>query len=128
MFSIMRLMLQLNHLRSMDVKEVQPRRILELATLDGAKDLGIAEKTGSLVPGKRADFILVRTNDINVAPFVNPALLLVQQANPSNVDTVVIDGRILKHKGELVAIDTEEVIRKAADSFHDARKRAGGPY
>jgi cytosine/adenosine deaminase-related metal-dependent hydrolase len=128
MFSIMRLMLQLNHLRSMDVMEVQPRRILELATLDGAKDLGIADKVGSLTPGKRADLILVRTNDINVAPFINPALLLVQQANPFNVDTVVIDGRILKHKGELVALDPEEVIAKAAESFHAARKRAGGPF
>jgi 5-methylthioadenosine/S-adenosylhomocysteine deaminase len=128
MFTIMRLMLQLNHLRSMDVMEVQPRRILELATLDGAKDLGIAERTGSLTPGKRADLILVRTNDINVAPFINPALLLVQQANPFNVDTVVIDGRILKHHGELVAIDTEEVVNKAAEAFHAARKRAGGPY
>ena len=128
MFSIMRLILQLNHLRSMDVMEVQPRRILELATLDGAKDLGIADKVGSLTPGKRADLILVRTNDINVAPFVNPSLLLVQQANPSNVDTVVIDGRVLKHRGELLAIDTEEVIRKAAESFHAARIRAGGPY
>jgi len=128
MFSIMRLMLQLNHLRSMNVLEVQPRRILELATLDGAKDLGIADRVGSLTPGKRADLILVRTNDLNVAPFINPALLLVQQAQPYNVDTVVIDGRILKHKGELVAIDTEEVIHKAAESFHAARKRAGGPY
>jgi hypothetical protein len=70
----------------------------------------------------------VRTNDINVAPFVNPALLLVQQANPYNVDTVVIDGRILKHQGELVAIDTEEVIAKAAEAFHAARQRAGGPF
>jgi cytosine/adenosine deaminase-related metal-dependent hydrolase len=124
----MRLMLQLNHLRSMDVMEVQPRRILELATLDGAKDLGIADRTGSLTPGKRADLILVRTNDINVAPFVNPVLLLVQQATPANVDMVVIDGRILKHKGELVAIDAEEVIAKAAEAFHAARQRAGGPY
>jgi cytosine/adenosine deaminase-related metal-dependent hydrolase len=128
MFSIMRLMLQLNHLRSMNVLEVQPRRILELATLDGAKDLGIADRTGSLTPGKRADLILVRTNDLNVAPFGNPALLLVQQAQPVNVDTVVIDGRILKHRGELVALDAEEIIRKAAESFHAARKRAGGPY
>ena len=128
MFGIMRLMLQLNHLRSMDVMEVQPRRILELATLDGAKDLGIADRVGSLTPGKRADLILVRTNDLNVAPFINPALLLVQQAQPYNVDTVVIDGRILKHKGELVALDTEEIISKAAESFHAARKRAGGPY
>lgn len=128
MFGVMRLMLQLNHLRSMNVLEVQPRRILELATIDGAKDLGIADRVGSLTPGKRADLILVRTNDLNVAPFVNPSLLLVQQAQPANVDTVVIDGRILKHKGELVALDTEEIIRKAAESFHAARKRAGGPY
>jgi 5-methylthioadenosine/S-adenosylhomocysteine deaminase len=128
MFSIMRLMLQLNHLRSMDVMEVQPRRILELATLDGAKDLGIADRVGSLTSGKRADLILVRTNDLNVTPFVNPALLLVQQAQPYNVDTVVVDGRILKHKGELVALDTGDIIRKAAEAFHAARKRAGGPY
>jgi len=128
MFAIMRLMLQLNHLRSMNVLEVQPRRILQLATLDGAKDLGIADRVGSLTPGKRADLVLVRTNELNVAPFGNPMLLLVQQAYPANVDTVVIDGRILKHKGELVAIDAEEVIRKAAESFTAARKRAGGPY
>jgi cytosine/adenosine deaminase-related metal-dependent hydrolase len=128
MFGIMRLMLQLNHLRSMNVMEVQPRRILELATLDGAKDLGIADRVGSLTPGKRADMILVRTNDLNVAPFFNPALLLVQQAQPFNVDTVVVDGRILKHKGELTTLDSEEIIRKAAESFVTARKRAGGPY
>ncbi len=128
MFGIMRLMLQLNHLRSMNVMEVQPRRILELATLDGAKDLGIADRIGSLSPGKRADLILVRTDDLNVAPFFNPALLLVQQAQPFNVDTVVIDGRILKHKGELLALDAQEVIHKAAESFNAARKRAGGPY
>lgn len=128
MFGIMRLMLQLNHLRSMNVMEVQPRRILELATLDGAKDLGIADRVGSLTPGKRADLILVRTNDLNVAPFINPALLLVQQAQPYNVDMVVVDGRILKYNGELTALDTEEIIRKAAEAFHAARKRAGGPY
>ena len=127
MFSIMRLMLQLNHLRSMNVLEVQPRRILELATIDGARDLGIDDRVGSLTPGKRADLILVRTNDLNVAPFVTPALLLVQQAYPVNVDTVVIDGRILKHKGELVALDPEEIVRKASESFMTARKRAGGP-
>lgn len=128
MFAIMRLMLQLNHLRSMNVQELQPKRVLELATLDGAKDLGIADRTGSLTPGKRADLILVRTNDLNVAPFGNPYLLLVQQAYPHNVDTVVVDGRILKHKGELVAIDSEEIVRKAAASFHAARQRAGGPF
>ncbi len=128
MFSIMRLMLQLNHLRSMDVMEVQPRRILELATLDGAKDLGIADRTGSLTPGKRADLILVRTNDINVAPFINPALLLVQQANPLTSTPSSSTAEFSNTRASLVAIDTEEVINKAAEAFHAARKRAGGPY
>ena len=81
-----------------------------------------------LAPGKRADLILVRTNDLNVAPFINPALLLVQQAQPYNVDMVVVDGRILKYNGELTALDTEDIIRKAAEAFHAARNRAGGPY
>jgi 5-methylthioadenosine/S-adenosylhomocysteine deaminase len=125
MFSIMRLMLQLNHLRSMNVLEVQPRRILELATLDGAKDLGIADRVGSLTPGKRADLILVRTNDLNTAPFGNPALLLVQQAQPVNVDTVVIDGRILKSKVELTALDAAEVIRRAVESFATGAQTGG---
>jgi hypothetical protein len=52
----------------------------------------------------------------------------VQQAQPFNVDTVVIDGRILKQQGELLALDAQEVIHKAAASFTGARKRAGGPY
>jgi len=101
-----------------------------LAFLDNAKDLGIADRVGSLTPGKRADLILVRTDTLNTAPFINinPAILLVQQAQPANVDTMVIDKRILKHEGELTALDPEEVIGKAAESFTAVRKRAGGPY
>jgi hypothetical protein len=41
---------------------------------------------------------------------------------------VVVDGRILKYNGELTALDTEDIIRKAAEAFHAARNRAGGPY
>jgi hypothetical protein len=52
---------------------------LELATLDGPKDCGIADPTAALTPDKRADLILVHTKIINVAPFVNLALLLVQR-------------------------------------------------
>jgi 5-methylthioadenosine/S-adenosylhomocysteine deaminase len=91
--------------------------VLELATIDGARDLGSDNRVGCLTPGKRADLIVARTNDLNVAPIVNPALLLVQRVYPANVDTVVIDGRILKHKGELVALDTEGITRKASESF-----------
>ena len=50
---------------------------VQLATLDGAVDLGIADRTGSLTPGKRADLILVRTTDINIAPPGDPYEALV---------------------------------------------------
>ena len=124
MFSIMRLALQLNHLRSMDVLEVQPRRIVELATIDGARSLGLADRVGSLTPGKRADLILICTNDLNTAPFYDPALLIVQSAQPYNVDTVVVDGRILKRNRQLVAIDVARVVREATEAQRDLWNRA----
>jgi hypothetical protein len=57
----------------------------------------------------------------------NPVLLLVQQAYPANVDTVVIDGRILKDKGELVRLDGDEITRKAAESFTAALQACRSP-
>jgi cytosine/adenosine deaminase-related metal-dependent hydrolase len=126
MFGIMRLALQLNHLRSMNVLELQPRRIVELATLDGARSLGISDRTGSLKPGKRADLILVRRDDLNTAPFYDPALLLVQSAQPYNVDTVVVDGRILKRNRRLTGIDVGDVIRQATEAQQSVLQRAVG--
>ena len=127
MFGVMRLALNLHHLHSRDVLEVQPRRVLELATIDGARNLGLADRVGSLTPGKRADLVLVRTTDLNTAPLSNPVNLLVQSAQPANVDTVVVDGRILKRKGQLIALDPEQVVREAAESLAAVRARAGGP-
>ena len=127
MFGIMRMALNLHHLHSMDVLEVQPRRVLELATIDGARCLGLAGRVGSLTPGKRADLILVRTTDLNTAPYSNPVNILVQSAQPANVDTVVVDGRILKRNGKLLALDTEQVVREAGESLAALQARAGGP-
>jgi cytosine/adenosine deaminase-related metal-dependent hydrolase len=126
MFGVMRLALQLNHLRSMNVLEVQPRRIVELATLDGAKSLGLADRIGSLTPGKRADLILIRTDDLNTAPFHDPALLIVQSAQPYNVDTVVVDGRILKRNRQLTAVDVTQVVRDSMEAQRSVLKRALG--
>ncbi len=57
--------------------------------------------------------------------FSNPAHLLVEAAQPANVDTVVIDGRILKRRGRLTAIDVEQVVGEASAALTDVRKRAG---
>jgi cytosine/adenosine deaminase-related metal-dependent hydrolase len=101
------------------------KRLVQLATLDGAADLGIAGRTGSLTPGKRADIILVRTGDINVAPVGDPYEALVTFAQPRNVDTVIVDGRVLRRAGEFTALDHAEVLKEAAESAAALRARAG---
>ena len=98
-----------------------------LATIDGANDLGLADKTGSLTPGKRADLILVRTSALNMSTIGDPYDALVQLAQPSDVDTVVVDGRILRRKGEFTALDHEKVIREAADAVAALQARAKWP-
>jgi 5-methylthioadenosine/S-adenosylhomocysteine deaminase len=100
------------------------RWALELATMGGARALGIADRVGSLTPGKRADIILVRTTDVNMAPLTEPAHMIVQSANPSNVDTVMIDGRVLKRGGKLVGIDVARIVREANDTAMRVRAEA----
>ena len=56
-------------------------------------------RTGSLTVGKRADIILIRGNDLNLAPVANIETSVVQSATPANVDTVLVDGRIVKRGG-----------------------------
>jgi cytosine/adenosine deaminase-related metal-dependent hydrolase len=102
------------------------REVIEMATLNGAKALGIGDVAGSLTVGKRADIILIRGNDINVAPIANVETTIVQSATPANVDTVMIDGRIVKRRGQLVAYDVEKIVAQAKASSMRIRTLAGG--
>ncbi len=104
--------------------KITMKRLVQLATIDGARDLGFGDKTGSLTPGKRADLILVRSGDGNLAPVGEPYNALVMMAQPSNVDTVVVDGRILRSGGKFTALDEDKVIREAAEAAEGLKMRA----
>ena len=106
--------------------EVTFREVIEMATLSGAKALGLADLTGSLAVGKRADIILIRGNDINIAPVADIETSVVQSATPANVDTVMVDGRIVKRGGRLIAYDVEKIVRDARASALRIRTAAGG--
>jgi cytosine/adenosine deaminase-related metal-dependent hydrolase len=82
---------------------INVRQVLRWATLDGAKVAGIADRTGSITPGKKADLVIIDTKAPNVAPVIDPVAAVVCAADISNVDTVMVDGRILKRDGKLVA-------------------------
>jgi 5-methylthioadenosine/S-adenosylhomocysteine deaminase len=100
--------------------------VIRMATLNGAKALGIDDVTGSITPGKRADVILVRQDDLNMAPACDVESAVVRAASPANVDTVFIDGRLVKQEKELVGFDSGSLVREAARSAHAVRTRAGG--
>lgn len=123
-FNVMRALMWSDWERHGAPQRLKPHRLVELATIEGAKLLGLADKTGSLTPGKRADLIMLRTTDINMAPVGDPYYAIVFQGQPSNVDTVVVDGRVLARGGKLVAIDVAKTVQEAADSARAIGERA----
>ncbi len=125
MFAIMKAIQNIENGRARDEFKISARRVLELATIDGARSMGVGDVVGSLTPGKRADLIMVSTRAVNLAVFTEPAHLLVEAAQPANVDTVMIDGRIVKRGGRLTGIDVEEVVGAAARAYSGLRQRSG---
>jgi 5-methylthioadenosine/S-adenosylhomocysteine deaminase len=101
-----------------------PRDVLRLATIDGARTLGLDTVTGSLAVGKRADVIVVSADSPSLGVFTDPARLLVTAATPRDVDLVLVDGRILKRDGQVIAVDIPAVCRSARESLAGVLARA----
>ena len=94
------------------------RDALRWATVNGADALGLGTRIGSISPGKQADLILVGGEALNMTPRPEPVGSVVVQANASNVDTVLVAGRIVKRAGALVGVDPAHV-RRLADSSRE---------
>ena len=103
------------------------KRLLQLATIDGAVDLGIADRTGSITPGKRADLVLVRITDTNMAPAGDPYEAIVSLGLPTNVDTVIVDGRVLRRAGTFTAFDHAKIVAEAREAAVGLRDKAKWP-
>jgi 5-methylthioadenosine/S-adenosylhomocysteine deaminase len=100
------------------------RDVLRLATIEGARTLGLDSVAGSLAPGKRADLIAVSADAWNLGVLTDPARLLVTAAHPGNVHTVIADGRILKRGGTLTGYDLADVTRSARSALAGVLARA----
>jgi len=103
------------------------KRLLQLATIDGAVDLGIADRTGSITPGKRADLVLERTIDTNMAPAGDPCEAIVSLGLPANVDTVMVDGRVLRRGGKFTVFDHAKIVAEAREAAVALRDKARWP-
>jgi 5-methylthioadenosine/S-adenosylhomocysteine deaminase len=123
MFNVMRAALVAERLRETllgpDAVKAAPfgaHDLLELATIEGARACGLGDRTGSLTVGKQADLILVRIDDLNLAPANDWAGSLVAAGHAGNVDTVLVAGRVLKQGGRLTHVDTGAVVERARRS------------
>lgn len=124
MFGIMKVVQNLGNAMAEDEFKLPARRVLELATIGGARSMGMDAQIGSLRPGKRADLIAVSLDAPNLGLLTDPAHLLVEAAQPMNVDTVIVDGRVLKRDGKLTTIDASVVNAEAQEALTDLRQRA----
>ena len=88
------------------------RQVLRMATVEGAKLLGIADRVGTLEAGKQADLILIDFQKPHLQPLHDPYALVAYSASGADVDTVIIDGRVVMRRRELMTIDEEELFRQ----------------
>ena len=100
------------------------RDVLEFATIEGARAAGLADRIGSLKPGKDADIVVLDAGRLNVWPLNNAAGCVVNLMNPMNVETVFIAGKVKKWQGALTGVDEERVRRLAASARDDVIGRA----
>lgn len=106
-----------NHrLLGIDTPPVTVRDTLEFATIDGARTCGLGDRVGSLTPGKEADVVLLRRDDLNLAPVSDAEGAVVLGAHPGNVDTVIVRGRVVKRDGRMLGIDTARLLAEAGQS------------
>ncbi|WP_181179932.1 amidohydrolase family protein [Mesorhizobium sp. B2-1-3A] len=90
--------------------------VLQAATINGARAAGLEAAIGTLTSGKQADIIMVRTDDVAVFPLTNAIGTIVQAVERSDVDTVMVAGKIRKHAGKLVDIDLVRLASEAVAS------------
>lgn len=114
--------------RFTDASKMPAMKVLEMATLNGARALGMEREIGSLEVGKKADIILLDLNVPNMRPihfgeYSNICQNLVYSSLGNSVDTVLVDGEVVVAGGKLTKVDLGEIIRKHAELAADLLER-----
>lgn len=111
---------------TINVNKLRAEDVIWMATMGGAKSLGMEDKIGSITPGKKADLVLIK-NDQSPAmtPILNPTAHVVYQAGTADVHTVVVNGRVVKYDGARIGLDLAPVRDAVAKSVEYVRSQLG---
>ncbi|HEY0077499.1 MAG TPA: 5'-deoxyadenosine deaminase [Pyrinomonadaceae bacterium] len=124
MFTEMRTATLLQKVKS-GTEALPARRVLRMATADGARALGLQNEIGSLEPDKRADITIIDLERLHMTPRPDPVSAVVYGAQASDVRTVLIDGQPLLLDGVLTTLDERQVISEATTQAEALSHRAG---
>jgi cytosine/adenosine deaminase-related metal-dependent hydrolase len=108
-----------------DLPLLTTQDVLRYATMEGARDLRLDGKVGSLTPGKEADIILLDAQAINVAPLNNVPGAVVSLMERSNVETVIVAGKVRKWQGKLLDVDLAALRSRLEASRDELFARTG---
>lgn len=101
-----------------------PDIVVKMATIGGAQALNLDKKIGSIEPGKLADIVIIETKSPNMMPNYDPFATLVFQANSSNVDTTIVNGKIIVENKKLKTYDIKKNIKQMKEIENDIAKFA----
>jgi cytosine/adenosine deaminase-related metal-dependent hydrolase len=115
----------LQKLRHADPTVTTCEDVFEMATLGGARALGLEAITGSIEPGKRADLIVIRTDGPGWTPDPYPVSNIVYSTTGADVDTVMVDGDILMEGRQMTHLDEERILFEARSAAETLFERTG---
>ena len=127
MFEAMRQAAFLHKLQAKDPRVVSARVAIEMATIGGARVIGREKELGSLEAGKRADMIVVRMDQPRQTPMYDPVSHLVYATRGDDVDTTIVDGRVLMRGGKVLTLDQAAVLANARKAAGQVRAAVGLP-
>ncbi|PLN79634.1 atrazine chlorohydrolase/guanine deaminase [Aspergillus taichungensis] len=104
---------------------VPAEAVMEMATINGAKALGLDDRIGSIEVGKKADFVALDMRRAHSQPWFNPVSAVVYTATGRDVNYVVVDGKVLVREGELTTMDEGETVKEAQRRSREVVERAG---
>jgi 5-methylthioadenosine/S-adenosylhomocysteine deaminase len=106
---------KLHKVKTLDPTVIDARTVLNMATIQGARALGLGDQIGSLEPGKKADIIIVDTHKPHLTPIYNPVSHLVYSAQGSDVSTSIINGKVVMNNRKLLSIDLNKIMNEVND-------------
>ena len=112
MFEEMKTAAYIQKVNTMGASEIKAYDILKMATIEGAKVLNMEDEVGTLEAGKKADMIFIKTDQVHLCPAYDVCENLVYSSNGADVDTVIIDGKVIMQNRKMINLNEKEVIRQ----------------